>query len=787
MASQQQQIIETIFGMKRKLLRRDDTDTDDGESITDENKQDLRRKVHYARGSDADFLLDPRPYKKRNPPRFDPDGDIVENDDEYEDEDDLEAVEENPYAGIHLENLLAPLTSAADLPNHPALNVAYTSTHLTDLANEAGALSRKEQITIARAKTLFVKLVGDSSFAPSALAAMSNAPFHDQWSNGVARREENGEITAVEIAETQNRAIINNDVTMEDAEHVSGPQTNGTNGAVHEDGPNGAEPVTNGASHDIDLEKGTENGDGADDASDTASQQTAHRMTTRARAQAASTPSPPQSPSSGVDAVHPLFTFSADSLPDRDLGLPQNEAEETRMLLMAYVQKQEEVARATTDLYRGLLQADRMRRDVFKWSKAEGHVGEMSDGEDWYDNEEWDLDQDLAKGRDEEDDETAVAGKKSTRQRRKPDKEDRPPPQPKRYEMDFALRCNDLKCRTPLHDRAVVTTCSHIFCTQCADQTGLSRSTNAQRACPACGASLHNPDDVVMSGLSPSEDYKTSVLSGLSPVIIMECASRGLAFHSYQTAQEIIYQEHLAKGLNEKYHTLSRQMDQLIHDANSQIKALQDKMQAMHVEQTALESRNEELAKAFKDKCRAQQQTQRLYQSLKAQVMASHVANAAGDEAEMAIHTARGDRFIDRLPGTRTGSASFAQSGMSQHQTGGRQHNRADSKSSGSVGQQQGGIGLGSNYASRRGLGGRFGNSQTPSVGMPSQVHGSRIPVLGGTRQNAFLDAESGPPYQASPMIRQPLGGGVARNSGSFAGRMSRRSGEAGNFGSLGR
>lgn len=70
------------------------------------------------------------------------------------------------------------------------------------------------------------------------------------------------------------------------------------------------------------------------------------------------------------------------------------------------------------------------------------------------------------------------------------------------------------------------------------------------------------------------------MLSGLSPTIIMECASRGLAFHSYQTSQEIIYQEHLAKGLTEKYNTLSQQMDQLIHDANSQIQALQDKLQS---------------------------------------------------------------------------------------------------------------------------------------------------------------------------------------------------------------
>lgn len=95
------------------------------------------------------------------------------------------------------------------------------------------------------------------------------------------------------------------------------------------------------------------------------------------------------------------------------------------MLLLAYTQKQEEIARAATDLYTGLLQGERMRREVFSWSKAEAHLGEMSDGEDWYDREEWGLEEDLAKGRDEEEDDTAVAGKKSTRQRRKPDKDDR--------------------------------------------------------------------------------------------------------------------------------------------------------------------------------------------------------------------------------------------------------------------------------------------------------------------------------------------------------------------------
>ncbi|KAF2131486.1 hypothetical protein P153DRAFT_286395 [Dothidotthia symphoricarpi CBS 119687] len=770
MAGQQQQIIDTIFGMKRKLLRRDDSDTED--AADSPFRQDLKRKTRYARASDPDFLSDPRPYKKRvehagyhrsilqrNPTRFDPDGDIVEHEDEYEDEDDLEAVEENPYGDIHLENLLAPLTSAADLATHPSMSVVYTSKHLTNLANEAGTLSRKEQVTISRAKGLLTKLQGDSTFAPAALAAMNNAPFQEPWANGTNSESQQASYNGI-----QNTTGSDTDVNMEDAGQSNGaPQDNGTNGRG---------PVTNGTSHNVDTEQAHENGDSpaGDDASD-ATSRTAHRMTTRARAHATSTPSPPLSPSSDVNLVHPLFTFSIDSLPDCDFGLPANEAEDARIALMAYVQKQEEVARITSDLYQGMLQADRMRQDVFKWAKAEAHVGEMSDGEDWYDAEEWSLDQSLVKGRDEEEDETALPGKKSTRQRRKPDKDDR-------Y-LNSKLR--------------LLTSPSHVFCTNCADVTGLSRSSNAHRTCPACNASLQNNDDVVVADLMPSEDYKTSVLSGLSPTIIMECASRGLAFHSYQTSQEIIYQEHLAKGLSEKYTTLSQQMDHLIHDANSQIKLLQDRMQAMQAEQTTLEANNHELSDAFQKKARAHQQAQNLYQTLKAQVMASHVANAAGDEAEMTIQTARGDRFIDRVPGARTGSANFNLMGVGNQQSR-RQHNRAGSGSSGSSGQQRGGVGLGPMYASQlqgRGLGSRAHTGQSAPLGTPSQgqSRSSRLPTLGGTRQNAFRNPDIGPPYQASPITRQPLGGNASRNMGAFAlgGKTSRRSGGMANAGPLGR
>ncbi|KAA8650946.1 RING finger protein [Aspergillus tanneri] len=105
--------------------------------------------------------------------------------------------------------------------------------------------------------------------------------------------------------------------------------------------------------------------------------------------------------------------------------------------------------------------------------------------------------------------------------------------------MDFFLRCNSLKCRSQLKERAVVTTCSHIFCLKCADALSRSRPIPGERLCPACQTLLINPDDAVATVLNPTEDYKTSVLSGLDPNTIMECAGRALLFWTYQTTQEM--------------------------------------------------------------------------------------------------------------------------------------------------------------------------------------------------------------------------------------------------------
>lgn len=81
---------------------------------------------------------------------------------------------------------------------------------------------------------------------------------------------------------------------------------------------------------------------------------------------------------------------------------------------------------------------------------------------------------------------------------------------------------------------------SHVFCIDCANRLQLSNPPPGQRpVCPACDVHLTNPDDAVITNLNPTEDYKTSVLSGLSPNVIMECAGRALNFWAYQITQEV--------------------------------------------------------------------------------------------------------------------------------------------------------------------------------------------------------------------------------------------------------
>ncbi|KAH8696307.1 hypothetical protein BGW36DRAFT_397885 [Talaromyces proteolyticus] len=203
--------------------------------------------------------------------------------------------------------------------------------------------------------------------------------------------------------------------------------------------------------------------------------------------------------------------------------------------------------------------------------------------------------------------------------------------------LDFSLRCNTLTCRTILNDRAVVTTCSHIFCLTCAESLGLSRPTAQTRSCPACQTNLPNPDDAVSTILNPSEDYKTSVMSGLDPTTIMECAGRALSFWAYQTTQEICYQEYLNKSLTDKYRSLNTDLEKVISSADTEISTLQSKLTEAQLAQDQVQKKNEELITMYQEKCKKHTQMINLYNLLKSRAMRSQIQTAASDSVSQAL------------------------------------------------------------------------------------------------------------------------------------------------------
>lgn len=206
--------------------------------------------------------------------------------------------------------------------------------------------------------------------------------------------------------------------------------------------------------------------------------------------------------------------------------------------------------------------------------------------------------------------------------------------------MEHTLTCNNLQCRQELRENALATTCSHIFCLECAERLG-SAGQEAERrnTCPACHSQLKNPDDAVIVNLNPSEEYKTTLLSGLSPNVIMECAGRALSFWAYQTTQDMYYQQHLYKTLSEKYSALTIQFEKSVSDATTEIDGLQHRLSGMTAEQDALRRKNEEIGQAFKEKSRKVLQLQELYDKVKRRAELGQIRKAASAAVDLTLET----------------------------------------------------------------------------------------------------------------------------------------------------
>ncbi|GAA5856262.1 hypothetical protein JCM8547_000842 [Rhodosporidiobolus lusitaniae] len=166
------------------------------------------------------------------------------------------------------------------------------------------------------------------------------------------------------------------------------------------------------------------------------------------------------------------------------------------------------------------------------------------------------------------------------------------------------LRCNNLRCRKSL---ALEVSRSHIFCVDCANAL-----FSTPQVCPACETSLTDMDDIMQTALNPHDSYKTSILSGLPPTIVLDIASRALNFYTYQVQQEAAFQALITKNAQERISILEAQLNTVTREANAEIALLKDRVGSAEKDLDLERRRVRELQETHKANAKA-------YSKLKAQ------------------------------------------------------------------------------------------------------------------------------------------------------------------------
>ncbi|KAF9081816.1 hypothetical protein BGX23_000415 [Mortierella sp. AD031] len=172
------------------------------------------------------------------------------------------------------------------------------------------------------------------------------------------------------------------------------------------------------------------------------------------------------------------------------------------------------------------------------------------------------------------------------------------------------LKCNILTCRSTLSSlgKACVTTCSHIFCVGCAN-----KAFDTALVCPACETSLTQQDDIVFVDLNPSQEYRSSILSGLRPDVIMEICTRAVSFWTYQTSQEAKYQEMTQKTLEDKVGQLERQLQRMTREVNVELNGFRDTVSGLQKDIEQEKHKSADLTDQLDEKSRQLSNLQTMY------------------------------------------------------------------------------------------------------------------------------------------------------------------------------
>ncbi|TFY72092.1 hypothetical protein EVG20_g897 [Dentipellis fragilis] len=195
--------------------------------------------------------------------------------------------------------------------------------------------------------------------------------------------------------------------------------------------------------------------------------------------------------------------------------------------------------------------------------------------------------------------------------------------------MELEPKCNALSCRRNLTDKAVVVRIYFVSNAQMnclvphdfVRVTGIEQHSNAGISYAyvptACETSLTEPDDVVVCSLHPSNDYKTSVLSGLNPSTILEICSRAISFWQYQIYQEHSFQQAVIRNMNDKNAQLQKQLDNVIREANGEISLLSNKITELHHDLDIERRKVRDLQDAAKERDKEYQKLKTQYDKIK--------------------------------------------------------------------------------------------------------------------------------------------------------------------------
>ncbi|XP_046961646.1 E3 ubiquitin-protein ligase CCNB1IP1-like [Vanessa cardui] len=169
--------------------------------------------------------------------------------------------------------------------------------------------------------------------------------------------------------------------------------------------------------------------------------------------------------------------------------------------------------------------------------------------------------------------------------------------------MTLDIVCNFRKCRKSLSSQAWVTTCSHVFCIE-HGQREFKRNAENSLTCPACGSELRDKFDVIQADLKPSETFKSIVLAGMKPDIIMDIAMRAMSFWSYQVEQETLYQESVAKHSKDKLQCLEEVNTLNVQKLKAELETCKRKINSLQSEFNKKRKQAEELTARLEEKTR---------------------------------------------------------------------------------------------------------------------------------------------------------------------------------------